>query len=127
MLRFYTESIDENNTNLSAKKQKELDELKVKMDSLDKVESEKIKVALKDLEPKLKEYIIEYGRTLKTLKPDEVLVLNVSINRWRNPFDEDESDEKSVMQLSVKQSVLAAYDNRESTLEQAMSQVEISK
>ena len=127
LLRFYTESIDENNTNLSAKKQKELDELKVKMDSLDKVESEKIKVALKDLEPKLKEYIIEYGRTLKTLKPDEVLVLNVSINRWRNPFDEDESDEKSVMQLSVKQSVLAAYDNRESTLEQAMSQVEISK
>ncbi|MDX2302868.1 MAG: hypothetical protein NW226_08710 [Microscillaceae bacterium] len=111
---------------INAKKKKDIQEVKQYLDSLQEVESKKIKLALDEIEPKLQEYIIEYGRTLKALKPDEVLVINVRINQWVHPFDQEEEKE-ILMRLSVKKPVLTAYDNREISLEEAKTKVEITR
>lgn len=111
---------------VSSNKKRELEDFKASLDSLQEVESKKIQMALDEIEPKLQEYIIEYGRTLKTLKPDEVLVINVRINPWVHPFAQEEEKE-ILMRLSVKKPVLTAYDNREISLEEAKTKVEITR
>lgn len=64
-----------------------------------------------------KENIIEYGRTVKSLTAAEVLIFKINLDTCY------ECDIPANVELSIKKSVLEAYDKNEISLEQAIAKI----
>jgi hypothetical protein len=78
-----------------------------------------------ELEKLGKEYLITYGKTLlNTLKNNEKLIWEIT---FVEPRDFDAAKKPQNLTLSVNRQVLEQYDNKQLTLEQAMSQVKVDK
>lgn len=91
------------------------------LDSIATATNERYEAAMKDIEAGLKKHMIEYGRTLKSLASDEVLVLEVS-PRFGYNWD-IKTEAVSYLRLSVKKSVLEAFDKQEISLEEAQQAI----
>ncbi len=81
----------------------------------------KVKELYPLFEKELKENILEYGRTLKSLKDDESLVFNAKITRCRG------CDIPSSLEVSIKMSVLKEYSASKITKEAAFAKMLIKK
>lgn len=106
------------------KHEKELKKEKENMErekaELEKDNKEK-KIEMEKFEKQIKENLIQYGRTLRSLKPDEFLALNIKFKSWS-----DENTPQNML-FTIKKSVLEAYDKREISLEDAISKIEVKK
>jgi hypothetical protein len=91
----------------------------------DKVNYEERKSAIEELYPKfesdLKSFIIDYGRTIRSLDEDDVLLLKIRMTRC-----EECSIPKSI-DVSVKISVLKQFDQQKISREKALAAIEIKK
>jgi hypothetical protein len=72
-------------------------------------------------EKDIRESILEYGRTLKTLGPQEMLIFNVRLTKC------EECGIPSTIELSVKNSVLKDYSEGKITHDAAAAQLNIKK
>lgn len=72
-------------------------------------------------EKDLKENILEYGRTLKSLKPEEVLVFNIKLTRCKD------CGIPSTLEVVVKASVLSDYLMGKLDKNAALAKIEIKK
>lgn len=70
-----------------------------------------------DFKLKLKQNLIKYGKTLKSLKDDEVLMLAIKLS------DCVGCDKPEKLNLVVKASALKDYDQRKITMDQAVEQI----
>lgn len=86
-----------------------------------KTRDEKVKAIYPKFESELKENLLEYGRTVKSLKPDETLVFNVKMTRC------EECGVPASLEFSVKGAVLADYANARISKEAALSKVFVKK
>lgn len=78
-----------------------------------------------ELEKVGKEYLVSYGKTLlSTLKNNEKLIWEIT---FVEPRDFDATKKPQNLTLSVNRQTLEQYDNKQLTLEQAMSQVKVDK
>ena len=91
----------------------------------DKVSSEDRKLKIEELYPKfendIKSFIVDYGRTIRSLKDDDVLLLKIRMTRC-----EDCSIPKSI-DVSVKMGTLKQFDQQKISREKAISMIEIKK
>jgi hypothetical protein len=91
----------------------------------DKVSSEERKTVIEELYPKfendLKSFIIDYGRTIRSLEDDDVLLLKIGMTRC-----EECSIPKSI-DVSIKLSVLKQFDQQKISKDKAMAAIEIKK
>lgn len=72
-------------------------------------------------EKSIKETMIEYGRTIKTLKDDEILMLKVKLTKC------DGCGIPETLELSVLKQVLSQYDQRKLSLDKAMGAIKVKK
>ncbi len=72
-------------------------------------------------EQDLKENILEYGRTLKTLKPDEVLVFNVTLTKCKD------CGIPATLELNIKNSVLTDFGSGKIDKTSALSKFTVKK
>jgi hypothetical protein len=72
-------------------------------------------------EKELKENILEYGRTIKSLKPDELLVVNVKLTKCES------CGIPNTLEASVKNAVLSDYGSGKITKEAAAAKINIKK
>jgi hypothetical protein len=72
-------------------------------------------------EQELKDNILEYGRTLKSLKDEEVLVFNVILTKCR------ECKIPSTLELSIKSSILRDFGTGKMDKTTALSKFTIKK
>ena len=72
-------------------------------------------------EKSIKETMIEYGRTIKTLKDDEILMLKVKLTKC------DGCGIPETLELSVSKQVLSQYDQRKLSLDKAMGAIKVKK
>lgn len=72
-------------------------------------------------EKELKENILEYGRTLKSLKPEEVLVFNVKLTKCAG------CGIPSTLEVTVKASVLSDYMSGKLNTSAALNKMELKK
>ncbi len=86
-----------------------------------KTRDEKIKAIYPKFESELKENLLEYGRTVKSLKPEETLVFNVKMTRC------EECGVPASLEFSVKGAVLTDYANARISKEAALSKVFVKK
>jgi hypothetical protein len=84
-------------------------------------ENQEKQAEMDKFEKEIKENLIQYGRTLRSLKPDEFLALNIKFKSWG-----EENTPKNII-FTVKKSVLEAYDKREISMEEAMNKIEVKK
>ena len=97
------------------------------MPVLDKkrVSPEERKDAIEELYPKfesdIKSFIIDYGRTIRSLQEDEMLLLKIKMTRC-----EDCTIPKTI-DVSVKMSVLKQFDQQKISREKALASIEIKK
>ncbi|MEN7550214.1 hypothetical protein AAG747_20000 [Rapidithrix thailandica] len=68
------------------------------------------------LNKEIKQTMIEYGRTLQSLKDTDMLIINVSLPQCN-------CDMPSDLQLSLKYSVLTRYDQRKIDLDDALEEI----
>ncbi len=96
-------------------------------DSLLTIHRDALSKSLEKIEEEIKEGIVSYGRTLKSLDSDEVLLVKASLSShyWEQSWDEHA--EKKTLTLSIKKSVLEAYDRGEISLEEAQSAIKVKK
>ena len=91
----------------------------------EKVSSEERKAAIEELYPKfeteLKSFIIDYGRTIRSLENDDILLLKIKMTKC-----EDCTIPKSV-DVSVKISTLKLFDQQKISREKALASIEIKK
>ena len=66
----------------------------------------------------LKETIVDYGRTLKSVSSEEYILVSVSISNSRDSLPEG-------IDLQVKKSVLQSIDSGQMSREQAMEQITV--
>ena len=80
---------------------------------------------VKELYPKferdIKADILEYGRTVKSLKPEEVLVFNIMLTKC------PACDIPSSLELTIKASVLQDYASGKLSKEAALAKFSIKK
>jgi|GEM_PF-4209382 len=69
----------------------------------------------------VKNYMIEYGRTLRSLQPNERLIVTITVNSWSS------SQLPKKIELSVPRSVMDEYDKRTLSLEEATSKVTLQE
>ncbi|MEO1655177.1 MAG: hypothetical protein AAFU64_16645, partial [Bacteroidota bacterium] len=93
------------------------------MDSLKTIEKARMEESIVKIEAEMKNYLIEYGRTLHSLEKDEVVVFNVTLNRYSHYFNQDESLRRK---LSISREVLDAYDQKKISLVEAFGKIEVS-
>jgi hypothetical protein len=94
----------------------------LKLKDLDqKTRDEKVKSLYPEFEKELKENILEYGRTVKSLKDDEVLVFNVKLTKCKG------CGIPSTLEVSVKGSVLKEYGNGKTDKASATNKLMIKK
>jgi hypothetical protein len=72
-------------------------------------------------EKELKENIVEYGRTIKSLRPDEMVVFNVRMTKC------EKCGIPSTLELSVKNSVLREFSEGKITKEAAAGRISVKK
>lgn len=91
----------------------------------DKISSEERKEKIEELYPQfitdLKSFIIDYGRTIRSLEDNDMLLLKIKMTRC-----EECSIPKSI-DVSVKMSVLKQFDQQKITRDKAMAAIEIKK
>jgi len=91
----------------------------------DKVSSEERKTAIEELYPKfesdIKSFIIDYGRTIRSLQDDDMLLMKIKMTRC-----EDCTIPKTI-DVSVKMSVLKQFDQQKISREKAIASIEIKK
>jgi hypothetical protein len=68
----------------------------------------------------MKENMIQYGRTIKSLEDDEMLILKITLTKC------DECSIPKKIQLSVKQSVLSSFNSGKIKLAEAISSVKVT-
>jgi hypothetical protein len=86
-----------------------------------KTRDEKVRDIYPKFENELKENLLEYGRTVKSLKPEEALVFNVKVTRC------EACGIPASLELSVKGAVLADYAAARITKEAALAKVSVKK
>lgn len=90
-----------------------------------KVSSEERKVAIEELYPNfesdIKSFIIDYGRTIRSLEDDDMLLMKIKMTKC-----EDCSIPKTI-DVSVKMSVLKLFDQQKISREKALASIEIKK
>jgi hypothetical protein len=86
-----------------------------------KTRDEKVAQIYPKFESELKENLLEYGRTVKSLKPEETLVFNVKMTRC------EECGVPASLEFSVKGAVLTDYANARISKEAALSKVFVKK
>ncbi len=69
----------------------------------------------------MKESIIQYGRTIKSLEPDELILLKITLTKC------DGCNIPKKIQLAVKQSVLTSFNSGKISLKDATAQVKLSE
>ncbi|HLT72407.1 MAG TPA: hypothetical protein VKZ75_07125 [Cyclobacteriaceae bacterium] len=82
---------------------------------------EKVKQLYPRFEQELKENIIEYGRTLKSLEGDEQLIFNVSLTQCL------QCNIPSTLELSVEGSVLKSYNEGKTNKDAAISSISLKR
>ena len=82
---------------------------------------EKVKQLYPKFEQELKENIVEYGRTLKSLAGDEQLIFNVSLTQCR------QCHIPSTLELSVEGSVLKNYNEGKTNKDAAISSISLKR
>ena len=82
---------------------------------------EQVKKLYPRFEQELKENIIEYGRTLKSLAGDEQLIFNVSLTQCR------QCRIPSTLELSIQGSVLKAYNDGKTNKNTAISSISLKR
>jgi hypothetical protein len=91
----------------------------------EKVSSAERKAIIEDLYPKfesdLKSFIIDYGRTIRSLGDDDMLLLKIGLTKC-----EECAIPKSI-DVSVKMSVLKQFDQQKISREKALAAIEIKK
>lgn len=80
--------------------------------------NEEILADFSAFESEAKSILLEYGRTLRSLKPDQVVILSLSQRR-------DVEGIPTRLVLSVKKSTLDAFDRRSITKDAALSQITV--
>lgn len=83
--------------------------------------NKKVKELYPAFESELKENILEYGRTVKSLKPEESLVFNVRLTKCK------ECGIPSSIEISTKASVLADYLSGKLDKNAALAKMEVKK
>jgi hypothetical protein len=81
----------------------------------------KVKELYPEFEKNIKEDILEYGRTLKSLKDEEVLMFEVTMTRCKGCAI------PSTLELSVKNSILKDYSSGKISKEAAMAKINLKK
>jgi len=69
----------------------------------------------------LKQYMVDYGRTLRSLEGDEFLIINVEMPACY------ECDLPANIELKIKREVLNAYETGEMDLEEAMDNIQVKE
>jgi hypothetical protein len=91
----------------------------------DKVSSEERKTKIEELYPQfesdLKSFLIDYGRTIRSLGDDDMLLLKIRMTKC-----EECSIPKSI-DVTVKMSVLKQFDQQKISREKALAAIEIKK
>jgi hypothetical protein len=89
------------------------------------VSSEERKEAIEELYPKfesdIKSFIIDYGRTIRSMQEDDMLLLKIKMTKC-----EDCTIPKSI-DVSVKMNVLKQFDQQKISREKALASIEIKK
>jgi predicted Zn-ribbon and HTH transcriptional regulator len=94
----------------------------LKLEKLDQAtRDKKVKELYPIFEKELKEYIVEYGRTIKSLQDDEQLILNVRLTRCTD------CGIPSTLEAIVKAGVLKDYASGKLSREAAMGKIVIKK
>ncbi len=81
----------------------------------------KVESLYPEFEKSLKENIINYGRTVKSLQPNEMLMFKVNLTECKN------CNMPKAIDLSVEASVLAEYDKSKIDLKTAVSKIKVKK
>ncbi|MBS1505411.1 MAG: hypothetical protein JSS79_02085 [Bacteroidetes bacterium] len=82
---------------------------------------QKVKEMYPDFERSIKEDVLEYGRTIKSLKEEETLMVEVNLTRCPH------CGIPSTLELSIKSAVLRDYSSGKITKETALSKMEVKK
>lgn len=94
----------------------------LKLEDLDQATRDKKVTELYPVfEKDLKENIVEYGRTLKSLSPDEMIVFNVRLTKC------EKCGIPSTLELSVKNSTLKEFSEGKITKEAAAARINVKK
>lgn len=81
---------------------------------------QKLDTAYKNLVSNIKEYIVDYGRTLNSLSSDQYLLLSINVNgRYENVPDR--------LDIQIKKSVLEQLDKGSISREQALQRVVVTE
>ena len=106
------------------KEEEELQASRVKTTIQSKSPEERIKESIKGFKDELVELVGDYGHTLRTLKPTEYVVVNISFkDNWRAHFLETPQQ----VILKVRKQDLDRYDRGELTLAALRKKVEIQE
>ncbi|HEY5825441.1 MAG TPA: hypothetical protein VIT44_13795 [Cyclobacteriaceae bacterium] len=94
----------------------------LKMEDVDQTtRDKKVKELYPAFEKEVKENILEYGRTLRNLKDEEVLVFNITITKC------EKCGIPSSLEVTVKNSVLSEYSAGKLTKEAALTKFNVKK
>ena len=94
----------------------------LKIDDIDQeTRDKKVKELYPAFEKEVKENVLEYGRTLRSLKEDESLIFNVRITQCVK------CSIPSSLELSIKSSVLSEYNSGKLTKEGATAKITLRK
>jgi hypothetical protein len=92
------------------------------IDQLSREERDKkVESLYPEFEKSFKENIINYGRTVKSLEPNEILMFKVNLTECKN------CDMPRAIDLSVDASVLADFDKSKIDLNSAMNKIKLKK
>jgi len=91
----------------------------------EKVSSEERKAAIEELYPQfetdIKSFIVDYGRTIRSMESDDMLLLKIKMTKC-----EDCTIPKSI-DVSVKMNVLQQFDQQKISRDKALASIEIKK
>jgi hypothetical protein len=91
----------------------------------DKISSEERKAAIEELYPKfesdIKSFIIDYGRTIRSLEDNDMLLLKIKMTKC------EECTIPKTIDVRVKMSVLKQFDQQKISRDKAMAAIEIKK
>ena len=94
----------------------------LKMDDVDQeTRDKKVKELYPAFEKEVKENVLEYGRTLRSLKEEESLIFNVRVTQCVK------CGIPSSLELTVKNSVLSEYNSGKLTKEAALTKIAVKK
>jgi hypothetical protein len=94
----------------------------VGLTDIDQAERDKkVKALYPDFEKSIREDIVEYGKTLKSLKDDEALVFNIKLTKCKD------CGIPATLEISVKSAVLKDYSSGKLTKDAAVAQETLKK